>query len=96
MGVTCPTIVTNDNKNNDDDDDNAKDESIAPVAVTTTMTATSTTIFGLSDDQIKVTVGGENRRGVAVVEWDASLADNVIADAVVALVIHAQASAASI
>ena len=36
------------------------------------------------------------RRGVAVVEWDASPANDVIADAVVALVMHAQTSAASI
>ena len=36
------------------------------------------------------------RRGVAVVEWDASPANDVIADAVVALLMHAQTSAASI
>ena len=40
--------------------------------------------------------GRRKRRGVAVVEWDASPANDVIADAVVALVMHAQTSAASI
>ena len=98
MGVTHQTIVTNDDtkiEDNDGDNENDNNEPNAPVAVTAP--TTTTTIFGLSDDQIKVTVGGgEKRRGVAVVEWDASPANDVIADAVVALVMHAQTSAASI
>lgn len=54
----------------------------------------SVTVFGLSDDQITITVGKTN--GVATVEWDASPANDVIADAVVALVMHSQSSTASI
>jgi hypothetical protein len=56
--------------------------------------STETTIFGLSDDKIRVTVG--KSRGVAIVEWEASPANDVIADAVIALLMHAQSSAASI
>ena len=52
------------------------------------------TTFGLNDDQIKVKVGEKN--GVATIEWEASPANDVIADAVVALIMHSQSSAASI
>lgn len=44
--------------------------------------------------QIKVTTG--KSRGVAIVEWNASPEGDVIADAVVALLMHAQSSTASI
>ena len=44
--------------------------------------------------QIKVTTG--KSRGVAIVEWEASPEGDVIADAVVALLMHAQSSTASI
>lgn len=81
VGVT-QTTVTNDNNSINEDD---KEWLMVP----------ATTVFGMSDDQIKVTVGGKTR-GVATVEWDASPANDVIADAVVALVMHAQSSAASI
>jgi cleavage and polyadenylation specificity factor subunit 3 len=54
----------------------------------------TTTTFGLNDDQIRVTVG--RKKSSAVVEWEASPANDVIADAVVALVMHAQSSTASI
>ena len=59
MGVTHQTIVTNDDtkiEDNDGDNENDNNEPNAPVAVTAP--TTTTTIFGLSDDQIKVTVGG--------------------------------------
>lgn len=52
------------------------------------------TTFGLHQDQIKVTTG--KTRGTAIVEWDASPEGDVIADAVVALLMHAQSSTASI
>jgi cleavage and polyadenylation specificity factor subunit 3 len=52
------------------------------------------TVFGLNEDQITVTVG--KTKGVATAEWDASPANDVIADAVVALVMHSQSSSASI
>lgn len=52
------------------------------------------TVFGLNEDQIKVTLG--KTKGVATVSWEASPANDVIADAVVALVMHAQSSTASI
>lgn len=44
--------------------------------------------------QVKVTTG--KTRGVAIVEWEASPEGDVIADAVVALLMHAQSSTASI
>jgi hypothetical protein len=50
--------------------------------------------FYLALVQIKVTTG--KTRGVAIVEWEASPAGDVIADAVVALLMHAQSSTASI
>lgn len=50
--------------------------------------------FSLHNDMVSVTVG--NRKGIAVVEWEASPAADVIADALIALLMHAQSSAASI
>lgn len=47
-----------------------------------------------ASQQVKVTTG--LARGTATVEWEASPAGDVIADAVVALVMQAQSSAASI
>ena len=44
--------------------------------------------------QVKVTAG--RKKSVATVEWEASPAGDVIADSVVALIMHAQSSAASI
>lgn len=44
--------------------------------------------------QVSVTTGKSN--GVAIVEWEASPAGDVIADSVVALLMHAQSSASSI
>lgn len=52
------------------------------------------TTFGLHEDQVKVTTG--KTRGVASVEWEASPVGDVLADAVVALLMHAQSSTASI
>lgn len=52
------------------------------------------TTFGLNEDQITVMVG--KTKGVATVAWEASPANDVIADAVVALVMHSQSSTASI
>ena len=88
VGVT-QTIVTS--ESNKDDASNT-----TTTTTTTTTNALVTTVFGLSDNQIKVTLGGGGTRGVAIVEWDASPANDVIADAVVALIMHAQSSAASI
>jgi len=50
-------------------------------------------VFDLNG-QVQVTVG--STRGVAVVEWEASPQGDVVADSVVALLMHAQSSAASI
>jgi hypothetical protein len=50
--------------------------------------------FSLHDDKVSVTLG--KRKGVAVVEWEASPAGDVIADALIALLMHAQSSSASI
>jgi hypothetical protein len=52
------------------------------------------TAFGLHENKVTVSLG--KTRGVAVVEWEASPAGDVIADAVIALLMHAQSSAASI
>lgn len=44
--------------------------------------------------QVKVVAG--TKKGVVTVEWDASPAGDVVADSVVALIMHAQSSGASI
>ncbi|KAL3809658.1 hypothetical protein ACHAXA_000341 [Cyclostephanos tholiformis] len=50
--------------------------------------------FSLHGGQVKVIAG--KTRGVVTVEWDCSSVGDVIADSVVALIMHAQVSAASI
>jgi len=50
--------------------------------------------FSMHGGQVKVTAG--KKKGIATVEWDCSMVGDVIADAVVALIMHAQSSAASI
>eukprot|EP00560_Eucampia_antarctica_P005564 CAMPEP_0197842840 /NCGR_PEP_ID=MMETSP1437-20131217/46971_1 /TAXON_ID=49252 ORGANISM="Eucampia antarctica, Strain CCMP1452" /NCGR_SAMPLE_ID=MMETSP1437 /ASSEMBLY_ACC=CAM_ASM_001096 /LENGTH=764 /DNA_ID=CAMNT_0043452779 /DNA_START=229 /DNA_END=2523 /DNA_ORIENTATION=- len=50
--------------------------------------------FGLYEQQVEVTMG--KSKGTATVEWLASPVNDVLADAVVALLMHAQSSAASI
>ncbi|KAL7481201.1 hypothetical protein ACHAW6_006879 [Cyclotella cf. meneghiniana] len=50
--------------------------------------------FSLHGGQVNVTVG--KTEGVATVEWDCSPVGDVIADSLVALIMHAQSSAASI
>jgi cleavage and polyadenylation specificity factor subunit 3 len=52
------------------------------------------TKFSLHGNKVTVTLG--MNEGVAVVKWEASPAGDVIADALVALIMHAQSSAASI
>jgi len=52
------------------------------------------TTFALHGDQVRVTLG--RRRGTATVFWEAGPAGDVLADAVVSLLMHAQSSAASI
>ncbi len=50
--------------------------------------------FGLNDNQVTVTTG--KTRGVAIVQWKASSVGDIMADSVIALLMHAQSSAASI
>ncbi|KAL7536202.1 hypothetical protein ACHAXR_006990 [Thalassiosira sp. AJA248-18] len=50
--------------------------------------------FSMHGGQVKVIAG--KTKGVATVEWDCSSVGDVIADSVVALIMHAQSSAASI
>ncbi len=50
--------------------------------------------FGLHENQVNVTTG--KSRGVAIVEWNASPVGDIMADSVVALLMHAQSSAASL
>ena len=52
------------------------------------------TIFGLNEDQITITIG--KTFGNAILEWEASPANDVIADSTVALLMQAQSSIASI
>ncbi|GAX15257.1 cleavage and polyadenylation specificity factor subunit 3 [Fistulifera solaris] len=54
----------------------------------------SITNFELQGGKVSVTIG--QSAGVAIVEWEASPAGDVIADSVVALLLHAQSSSASI
>lgn len=51
-------------------------------------------MFTLQGKKVSVTLG--RRKGVAVVEWEASPTGDVIADALIALLMHAQSSSASI
>lgn len=50
--------------------------------------------FGLHDNQVKVTIG--KSEGYATIEWKASPLGDMLADSVVALLMHAQSSTASI
>mmetsp|Transcript_28895 Transcript_28895/g.60847 ORF Transcript_28895/g.60847 Transcript_28895/m.60847 type:complete len:783 (-) Transcript_28895:82-2430(-) len=52
------------------------------------------TTFYMHGGQVQVVVG--KTKGVATVEWDCSPVGDVIADSIVALIMHAQSSAASI
>lgn len=52
------------------------------------------TKFSLHQNKVSVLLG--KNEGVAIVEWEASPAGDVIADALVALIMHAQSSTASI
>jgi hypothetical protein len=51
-------------------------------------------VFSFHEDQISVCVGKTDN--VAIVKWKASPAGDVVADALIALIMHAQSSAASI
>ena len=50
--------------------------------------------FAMHGGQVKVVAG--QTRGVVTVEWDCSAVGDVVADSVVALIMHAQSSAASV
>lgn len=52
------------------------------------------TAFGLHEDQVKVITG--QSKGIATVEWEASPIGDILADSVVALLMHAQSTPASI
>ena len=62
--------------------------------VSETESEDGTTMFGLHENKVTISLG--NSKSVAIVEWEASPAGDVIADAVIALLMHAQSSAASI
>lgn len=51
-------------------------------------------IFWLNEDEVTVTIG--KKRGIATVQWKANPVSDIFADSVVALLMHAQSSAASI
>lgn len=57
-------------------------------------TSTSAMMYTLHNGDVRIIMGQQPR--VVIVEWQASPAGDVIADAVVALIMHAQSSAASI
>ena len=52
------------------------------------------TTFGVHEDLVKIITG--KKRGIASVEWNASPVGDLLADAVIALLMHAQSSASSI
>jgi cleavage and polyadenylation specificity factor subunit 3 len=52
------------------------------------------TVFALHENQVTVTIG--ETKGIATVEWSASPVGDILADSVIALLMHAQSSAASI
>mmetsp|Transcript_43655 Transcript_43655/g.64032 ORF Transcript_43655/g.64032 Transcript_43655/m.64032 type:complete len:521 (-) Transcript_43655:77-1639(-) len=52
------------------------------------------TVFGLHDDQVKIIIG--KSRAIATIEWEASPVGDLLADAVIALIMHSHTSAASI
>ncbi len=51
-------------------------------------------VFSLHEKQVTITTG--KARGIAIVEWTASPVGDILADSVIALLMHAQSSAASI
>jgi hypothetical protein len=70
-------------------------EMFAGVTETTTEEGSKTcTNFSLHNNRVAVALG--KTEGVAIVEWEASPAGDVIADALIALLMHSQSSAASI
>jgi len=55
---------------------------------------TSVVVFGLHESQVTITTG--KTKGIATVLWKASPITDILADSVIALLMHAQSSAASI
>jgi cleavage and polyadenylation specificity factor subunit 3 len=76
----------------DNDDDNLHQEEVVDSANVDEDGDIVT--FSMHGGQVKVIAG--KTRGVVTVEWDCSSVGDVIADSVVALIMHAQGSAASI
>jgi hypothetical protein len=59
-------------------------------------TCVCTHLASVSDCHLQVKIIAGKTKGIVTVEWDCSSVGDVIADAVVALIMHAQTSAASI
>ena len=55
---------------------------------------TKVVVFGLHENQVTITIG--KTKGIATVEWKASPVGDILADSIIALLMHAQSSAASI
>jgi cleavage and polyadenylation specificity factor subunit 3 len=58
------------------------------------ITPTEVIVFSLHEKQVEITTG--RTRGIATVEWTASPVGDILADSMIALLMHAQSSAASI
>jgi len=78
----------------DNDDDNLRQEEFVGSAYVEDECLGDIVTFSMHGGQVKVIAG--KTRGVVTVEWDCSSVGDVIADSVVALIMHAQSSAASI
>jgi cleavage and polyadenylation specificity factor subunit 3 len=78
----------------DNDDDNYRQEEVVGDAYVDDECLGDIVTFSMHGGQVKVIAG--KTRGVVTVEWDCSPVGDVIADSVVALIMHAQSSAASI
>ena len=62
--------------------------------LTKNMSSEGITTFGLHENEVKVIIG--QTRGIATVEWDASPIGDILADSVIALLMHAQSTPAAI
>jgi len=79
--------------NSDEEDQEIMDDDSTKTA--SKNTSTTTTIFGLHQDQITLTVPPAPT-ATCILEWKASPTNDILADSVVALLMHAQSSTASI
>ena len=89
--------VTDEEENNKDEEQDQDNKSKTTSNKTTTNSNKIVpTTFSLHKDQIILTTGMKDTPGIATIEWKASPVNDIMADSVIALLMHAQSSAASI